>query len=313
MVLVLALGFLSLPKTTKLPTYHGAIQVYRTGVWESDSSHTWRGIFKGFSKDAELTPGPGNFFAITDGQVVLFKGKQRLMAVEKSRVIGWCGQDLLVRKKGHNYLVSASGKRRLSKLLEDFKRIEGWDLRHLFGIREGSPLRDLSREHEDCWFDGTKLIATQAFPPLDSFIATKKGLFGGPSDEDPAESERLCLIPWFSDERQFLPTQRADFWLVRRPDKAGRILATADIYARASQKFFDHGIVYLLQQGRPARRLTYRPGEFTAYAFDTSGQWILGQDLQGFEMGAYDLVGFNLKTKKTVQLEHGVEEYQPLD
>jgi hypothetical protein len=101
-------------------------------------------------------------------------------------------------------------------------------------------------------------------------------------------------------------------WFVSQPDQQGRYWITERGYVGEVRKFFERQTVYRYTPSTGLARVAAGKGDFYAYGIDDTGQWLLGERVYGYEMGAYDLVARNVKTSEERTILHGVEEFELL-
>lgn len=302
------------------PHIHAVVQLYREGVAEIGGGS----VFRRYTKDAQLSPGPGSSFAIVDGAtVVTYDGLRRRSAIkfgDPAWVIGWSGAWPVVSWKERAYLTMNGRRTPLSKSVANCREIAGDT-----GIGFFCALKCQRGDGEAVGYRRYGFLRGRSFSiytPLGKGAGSFVGqgddvLVGTDSDWDyvgdmprAKVDARLWRVALKDGSRRLLAQLPRTDWYVTWPDTRGRCWITAQRYRDWETKFHDFSTIWKYTEAKGLERIASGPGEFTAFGIDSTGRWLIGQHLYGYEMGAYDLVARSLKTSREVAILHGVEEFQ---
>jgi len=313
------------------PQFHAVVEYWHSTsqtespIFEIDAHRVWHGAFARYGGQAELHPGPGSAFAIIDGERIdVYRGLTVVTSTavpENAWVIGWDGPWPIVRtgtsddKNLQAFVVTdrerialpqsaastsgLAGSPRIGLVcVPDFKNLAQTPqgLNRISWLRKGSftPISGLAnRNCSVAWLEDRAVLGTEEY-------------------QDRGEASLLTVQPTES-RAKVLARHRGTAWEVRYPDRRGRCWITEDGWTGRMHKFHDFARIYKLTAKGGLQRVAIHKGEFLAWGSDRSDRWLLGWRVDGWEMGAYDLIAKNLRTGRDMVIDHAINEFKELE
>jgi hypothetical protein len=308
------------------PRFEAVIQIHQVGIRQIDGSgRITRGIFRRYSRDAVLAEGPGSSFAIVDNQTVSnYDGRRCLCNLSfpgPPNVIGWSAGWPIIAAGGRVFLTTDGSKTVMPRILNRTQEIAGTpSFGFLCALTYSERGTDFSDRRHYAFFRGKTLYPlTGIGDDAGNFVVLGGNAVVGTTGELKAESQRfysngsLWLVSLLGQQPKLLAHHDQTEWFVSWPDREGRLWITESSYEGPFRKFYRSERIYRYSVKDGLVAIAQTKGDFYAYGDDSTGQWLVGERVYGYEMGAYDLVARKFDGSSEVNICHGVEEFQSLD